>query len=144
MLHISCYYKWYCKDKNIYVLTTQSTYTNSVSGTDGDGFDYYDTVYNVVGEVTIDDSGRFVHNKYDYVDLNSFNVDYYVAYNHGYTKMDIVISMQIKEIDKANLTKKLFDDVMFFQIAEGGAMGEAGGVVFINEKEYEMCNYRSR
>ena len=49
------YYKWYCKDKNISVLTTQSNYTNSVSGEDGDGYEYYDTVYNVVGEITIDD-----------------------------------------------------------------------------------------
>ena len=48
------YYKWYCKNKNISVLTTQSNYTNSVSGEDGDGYEYYDTVFNVVGEVTID------------------------------------------------------------------------------------------
>ena len=48
-------------------------------------------------------------------------------------EQEINVFGEIKEIDKANLTKKLFDDVMFFQIAEGGAMGEAGGVVFINE-----------
>ena len=49
------YYKWYEEYKNLHVLTTQSTYTNSVSGTDGEGCEYYDTVYNIVGEVTIDD-----------------------------------------------------------------------------------------
>ena len=45
---------------------------------------------------------------------------------------ELDVFSEIKEIDKASLTKKLFDNVMFFQIAEGGAMGEAGGVVFIN------------
>ena len=49
------YYKWYESNKDNHVLTTQSTYTNSVSGTDSDGCEYYDTVYNIVGEITIDD-----------------------------------------------------------------------------------------
>lgn len=38
----------------IKVLTTQDTYTNTPSGTNSNGCEYYDTVYNVVGEITID------------------------------------------------------------------------------------------
>lgn len=89
------------------------------------------------GEVTIDDSGRFVHNKYDYVDLNSFNVDYDVAYNHGYTKMDIVISMQIKEIDKGYQYVMLFNNTIknnTYLVAESEAY-EANGTSLASSYE---------
>lgn len=56
------YYKWYNKtyaegpDAECgNILTTQATYTNSVSGTDGDGYEYYDNVYDIVGSMTIDE-----------------------------------------------------------------------------------------
>lgn len=47
-----------------------------------------------------------------------------------------------KSICKAELKKDMFEDVAFFKIAEGGAMGEAGGVVWVRKNgEAFHCNY---
>ena len=35
-----------------------------------------------------------------------------------------------KSVSKEELNDELFKDVLFFKIAEGGAMGEPGGVVW--------------
>lgn len=45
-------------------------------------------------------------------------------------------------ITKEELTKELFTDVLFFKIAEGGAMGEPGCVVWVKSTgESYHCNY---
>lgn len=45
-------------------------------------------------------------------------------------------------VSKEELTKELFTDVLFFKIAEGGAMGEPGGVVWVKSTgESYHCNY---
>ena len=47
-----------------------------------------------------------------------------------------------KSICKSELKKEMFEDVAFFKIAEGGAMGEAGGVVWVrNNGDSFHCNY---
>ena len=37
------------------------------------------------------------------------------------------------ELNNETFTKDILDGVTFFQIAEGGAMGEGGGIVFVTE-----------
>ena len=45
-------------------------------------------------------------------------------------------------VSKDELNEELFQDVLFFKFAEGGAMGEPGGVVWVkaNGESYH-CNY---
>lgn len=38
------------------------------------------------------------------------------------------------ELSNRELNKKTFKDIMFFSLAEGGAMGEPGGIVFYNKE----------
>ncbi len=37
------------------------------------------------------------------------------------------------ELENATFTKDILDSTTFFQLAEGGAMGEPGGIVFLTE-----------
>ena len=37
------------------------------------------------------------------------------------------------ELNNSTFTKDILDRTTFFQIAEGGAMGEPGGIVFLTE-----------
>lgn len=47
-----------------------------------------------------------------------------------------------KSVSKEELNDELFKDVLFFKIAEGGAMGEPGGVVWVKSSgESFHCNY---
>ena len=47
-----------------------------------------------------------------------------------------------KELANEDITKSLFNRVEFFSIAEGGAMGEPGGIVAItSDKIIYHCNY---
>ena len=39
--------------------------------------------------------------------------------------------MKIIELERENLNKEFFENVLFFMIAEGGAMGEPGAIKFI-------------
>lgn len=50
--------------------------------------------------------------------------------------------VEVIELSNEDLNKKIFEDVMFFSVAEGGAMGEPGGVIFYNKagKVYHL-NY---
>ena len=49
---------------------------------------------------------------------------------------------RVRSVCKAELTEEMFKDVGFFKIAEGGAMGEAGGVVWVKTNgEAYHCNY---
>ena len=47
-----------------------------------------------------------------------------------------------KSVNKDELNEELFQEVLFFKLAEGGAMGEPGGVVWVkaNGESYH-CNY---
>ena len=38
------------------------------------------------------------------------------------------------ELCNRDLKKSIFNDIMFFSLAEGGAMGEPGGVFFFYKK----------
>ena len=38
------------------------------------------------------------------------------------------------ELCNRDLKKSIFNDIMFFSLAEGGAMGEPGGVFFFDKK----------
>ena len=50
--------------------------------------------------------------------------------------------MKKKELCKADLTKELSEKIWFFKIAEGGAMGEPGGITFItNDGTMYSFNY---
>lgn len=50
--------------------------------------------------------------------------------------------MKKKELCKADLTKELSEKIWFFKIAEGGAMGEPGGITFItNDGTMYAFNY---
>ena len=50
--------------------------------------------------------------------------------------------MKKKELCKADLTKDLSEKIWFFKIAEGGAMGEPGGITFItNDGTMYAFNY---
>ena len=50
--------------------------------------------------------------------------------------------MKRKELCKADLTKELSEKICFFKIAEGGAMGEPGGITFItNDGTMYAFNY---
>ena len=47
-----------------------------------------------------------------------------------------------RSICKEELNEELFKDVLFFKIAEGGAMGEPGGVIWVKSNgESFHCNY---
>lgn len=49
---------------------------------------------------------------------------------------------ELINICKAELKSEMFEDVAFFKIAEGGAMGEPGGVIWVTNKgEAFHCNY---
>ena len=43
--------------------------------------------------------------------------------------------MERIELENATFTKDILDGTTFFQLAEGGAMGEPGGIVFLTEGE---------
>jgi hypothetical protein len=46
-----------------------------------------------------------------------------------------------KSVSKEEFNEELFRDVLFFKIAEGGAMGEPGGVVWVKSNgESFHCN----
>ena len=46
------------------------------------------------------------------------------------------------ELCNADLTREVFEDVMFLSFAEGGAMGEPGGILFFNKYgEFYHLNY---
>ena len=45
-------------------------------------------------------------------------------------------------VSKEELNENLFEDVLFFKFAEGGAMGEPGCVVWVKSNgERYHCNY---
>ena len=51
--------------------------------------------------------------------------------------------MKIIELERENLNKEFFENVLFFMIAEGGAMGEPGAIKFIKtDGNLYHLNYR--
>ena len=63
--------------------------------------------------------------------LLSVRIDYAVAWSEGRKIMGK--AYPVNELNNATFTNDILEDAVFFMFAEGGAMGEPGGILFVTE-----------
>lgn len=63
--------------------------------------------------------------------LLTVRIDYAFAWNEGRKIMGK--AYMVTELNNATFTNDILEDAVFFMFAEGGAMGEPGGILFVTE-----------